>query len=99
MTRLSVTEGSPSYVSSIAYFSLFVLILFLLLSDLLCSVELSLVVTLSYLLSAVEQTCNKFSSLIIPFDLLLSKFQTCKIGICCMPVISVLTGSTCELKA
>ena len=35
----------------------------------------------------------------IPFDSLSFEEQTCKMVICCMSVISVLTGSTWELKA
>ena len=60
ITGLSVSKGSSCSVSSIAYFSLFVLIILLTLSYSLSSVELSSTTTLSILFLSVEQTCNKF---------------------------------------
>ena len=66
--------------------------------DLLLSEEHSLTTDIFYLLSSVEQTCDNFSSKMIPFDSLLYKEQTYKIGICCVPVICVLTWSTCKLS-
>ena len=95
---LSVTKGPSCSVSSIASFYLFVLILWCTLSDLLSSIELSSTIMISGYPSSIEQTCDKCSSARISFDSLSSESQTCDIVICCMPVISVLQGSTCKLK-
>ena len=94
VTGLSVTKGSLCSVSLIAYFYLFMLILLLTLSELLSSVELSSTVTNYDSLSSVEQTSDKVFPTRISFDLLLYESQTCEIGICCVPVIYVLTWST-----
>ena len=57
---------------------LFICVDFLLmLSDCLSSVELSLAITFSDSLSYVEQTCDKFSTEMILFYLLLSESQMC----------------------
>ena len=73
MNVLSVKEGSLSSVSSISSFSSFALILLWKFSDLLSSVEISLMMTLFDSLSSVEQNYDKFSSAMITFDSLSSK--------------------------
>ena len=67
--------------------------------DSLSSVSLLLKITLSDSLLLVEQNFNKFSIAMIYFYLLLFKSQTYEIGIYCVPVISVLTGSMLKLKS
>ena len=99
MIGLSVTKGSSSSVSSIAYFSLFVLIILWTLSYSFSSIELLLSIILSGLLLFIEQTCNKFLFVIVYFDLILSESKTCDMGICYVPVVFLFTGSTCELNS
>ena len=98
ITGLSVIECFSCSVSSIAYFSLFVLILLWTFFDSLSSVVISLAKTLSGFLLSIEQTCGKFLSAMISFYLLLTKSQTFEIGISWVPVISVLTGSTWKIE-
>ena len=90
MDGLSVTGVSSSRVSSNAYFTLFMMIILWTLFESLSSVELSMTITFSHLLLSVELTCHKFSSVMIPFDFLMSKEQTCRIVIQSVLVIYVL---------
>ena len=76
MTKLSVTEGSSSFVLFIAYFTSLVLTLIWTLFNLLSSEEHALTITLFYYLSSVEQTCNKVLSMLILFDSLSYEEQT-----------------------
>ena len=85
-----VTEG---YSYSDLFYASFSLFMFLwTYSDSLFSVELSLKIMIFDSSSSVEQTCDKVSSNRNSYDLILYVEKTCEIGICFVPVISVLTG-------
>ena len=81
----------------IAYFYLFIVLWTH--SDLIFSVELSLTIMFFYSSLSVEQTCDNVLSNRKCSDLLSSVEQTYYNGIYFAPVISVLTGNMCDLRA
>ena len=93
LTNVSyVTEGFSYYASFFASFSLF---MFLWTHyDSISSVELSSTLILFYFPLSVEQTCDKFSSTRNYYDFLSYVEQMWDIGICFVPVISVITGKS-----
>ena len=95
-TGLSITIGSSCSVSSIAYF---LRLCFLTLYDSRSYVDFSWTTPLSDSPPSSEQTWGTFQSARNNFDQIQSVEQTCEIGICCVPVISVFTVSMSELRA
>ena len=89
-TGSSVTVGSSRFASFYAYFSLFTLLWTH--SYSLSSVEISSTIMIFDSSLSVKQACDNVFSTRNSFYLLPCVEQTRNIRICCLPVISVLTG-------